>query len=518
MKTLPPSQMPPFDRPADYDPQSDDQYEMRPVPAGGIQGTLFASDEIVLPESVRSMRKAVSAIHAVPLKAGYSPSLNHHRLFDACIIVAQLDCRNRDSEFMRRVREDRVSPAFEVRISDLARLARIPGKNYQRIYRELDELADVCLSWNVVGEDSTVEWAMKARFFSLLGIGKGNRQGFVRFAFDPELLAIFLEPTLWAKLSLDVMGGLKTPASYALYQNSYRYVNTHQKITAALPTHIWVELLVGQSYYVTEREDGSKHVNYGDFKRRVLLDAIRRVNECEALSYTLELREIFSGKKVAKLQFKLVPKEARQTMIPLGWPTDALELLGQLGYTQQAIKDMSEAHSYEEIADALRRLETAEKIMREKGRKIGARRPYFEGILRNITMGVAEERITDAAVLAEIRAQEAQQAAADRLSRLKTQFDTHQRERFAAWFGALEDEERKGLVVRFLASPKLTAGERFVLKNGFAPGSLSAQALLRTWLSEAEPLIFQAALPHPQDREFEAWMAWRLSGGDVIEG
>lgn len=164
------------------------------------QPALFPTEDLIIPETIRSIRKAVAAIHAMPVKAEHSQTLNGRRLFDACILVAQLDFRQRDKNMIQRVRGERVSPMFETRIADLARLAGIPGKNYERIYRELDQLFELNLRWNVIGEASDVLWEMKSHFLTSLGYGKGHKLGVIRFSLDPSILEIVLEPRNWATL------------------------------------------------------------------------------------------------------------------------------------------------------------------------------------------------------------------------------------------------------------------------------------------------------------------------------
>ena len=162
------------------------------------QGVLFPDEDLVLPTSIREMRKSVSAIHAIPTKEEHAQTLNGRRVFDAIILLAQMQCRGREKEMVARLKSDRISPLFEVRVSDIAAIAGT-GTNQSRIYSELDKLFEAVFQWNVIGEDDQVEWEMKAHFFSLLGYGKNMKRGLIRFAFDASVLELFLEPTRWAK-------------------------------------------------------------------------------------------------------------------------------------------------------------------------------------------------------------------------------------------------------------------------------------------------------------------------------
>ena len=157
------------------------------------QPSLFPTTDLIVPETLRNIKKSVSAIHTSPTNAEHS--LNTRRLFDACILVAQIDCRGREKQLVERIRTDRISPMFEVRVTEIARLANIPGKNYVRLYKDLDKLYDMSLRWNLIGDDAQVEWEMKSHLLSALGYGQGHKRGLIRFAFDPAILEIVLEPS-----------------------------------------------------------------------------------------------------------------------------------------------------------------------------------------------------------------------------------------------------------------------------------------------------------------------------------
>lgn len=76
------------------------------------QGVLFPDEDLVLPTSIREMRKSVSAIHAIPTKEEHAQTLNGRRVFDAIILLAQMQCRGREKEMVARLKSDRISPLF----------------------------------------------------------------------------------------------------------------------------------------------------------------------------------------------------------------------------------------------------------------------------------------------------------------------------------------------------------------------------------------------------------------------
>ncbi len=503
------------DTPVDAIDDGDRDFDMRR--RSTEQPSLFATEDLIIPDTLRSVRKAVSAIHAAPAKAEHNQSLNSRRLFDAFILVAQIDCRKRDG-LVERICKERVSPEFVTRVTDLARLAGIPGKNYVRIYEELDHLYEMDLKWNIVGEDADVQWEMRSHFLSSLGYGKGHRRGSIRFSIDPSILAILLEPSNWATLSLQAMKGLGTAASYALYQNAWRYVNTHAKVTAALPTATWIELLMGHSRYVVDEPGQDKRVvNYGDFKRRVLLDAINRVNETQALSYTLELKELRSGTRVSKLQFKFVPKKQASLGLPMTWPDDVLRVLGSIGFAAAEIEDLSQAHSYEVVAETLVRLKAAEDRLKTNGRSITSKKSYFNGILANIASGGTQDDLNDAKIEAEAKVQDAQRQAEARSERRKGEFAKHQAAVFTTKLFELPDAEREHLLKEFEATKAGANARRLIDKGGWQAKNTGALACLRTWLAEDRPSYLDQLYVNPEDKGFDAWLAWRLDNAEALD-
>lgn len=473
------------------------------------QGSLFPTEDVIIPDSIVQFRKPVAAIHAMPLKAEHSQTLNGRRLFDACLMAVQVDFKRRGEEYLRRVIDDRVSPLFDLRVNDLARLAKIPGKNYERIYEEMDTLYETSFAWNVIGEDASVQWRMKSHFLSSLGIGEGAKKGMVRFSIDPAILKIILEPSVWATLALKPVDGLRTAPSYALYQNCWRYVGTQNKVTPDWPVETWVDLLVGPSRYVVEVKGGGRRVHmYGDFKRRVLLDAIARVNEVAALNYTLELKEGYSGRRVSRLQFKLIPKKQATLGLPLLWPKDVLDVLERMGLTHAEVEDLSQLYSYEVVAESMVQLKSAVERMNAAGKRIHSKKAYFRGILANLAAGGKTDEIDLDEIERQARLQEAERHTQERRQRLEEGFARHVATVFAERFFAMEEEERGQLIDAFTQS---TAGAqaKLLLDRGWTPTNRGALSVLRGWLASAKPDVLATLLPNAEEQSVDGYMAWK---------
>lgn len=489
----------------------------------GAQELLFPHEDLILPDSIPSFSKSISAIHATPIAA--PKTLNRQRLIDACIILAQMGMKNRGLKEVERIRASwatdlPISPIFEVRITQLADVASIPGKNYVRIREELQDLYEMSWSWNVIGgETSEVQWAEQARFFSQLEIGKGPNKGLIRFAFSPALQALLLEPKYWATFSLKALQGFKTSPSYALYENAWRYINTDRRVTAALPTATWIDLLCGESNYVRDDGQGGREVvNYADFKRRILADAIERVNHNPALTNTLKLIEHTRGRKVVKIQFEFEDKIPQYEIdLSTAWPKDIVDALKSIGFSESEIRFSMERNSLAQIEDALKRLKAAQVKMKGRGQVMTSIKAYFRGILEKIIEGAdSKGPINDEEILAAVQRQEAERLAAEREEKIKVDFNRHLDGRIKEWISYLNDDVREALFDDFLASDagKGLAGRR----AKWAEEAPRFRLALRTWLKSDRPELLEAALPNPEDKSIEEWMKWRIFHTAAIEG
>lgn len=483
------------------------------------QQSLFDQSDLVLPPNLRSFRKSVAAVYAVPSKAETSLSLQVRRLMDASIVVAQLDCKKRGQGFIQKVVTERVSPIFEVRVSELSQLAGIPGKNYERIYENLDELFEMVMRWNILGEEKGTDFEMRSHFFSMLGVGKESKRGLIRFSIDPSVLEILMEPSIWASLSLGVLRDLKTSPSYALYQAVWRYVNVPSKLTASLPTYTWIEIMLGQCRYVVKEPNGTKTVtNYSEFKRRYLMDAIERINKVPALAYTLELKEIKSGPRVVRLQFKFVPKVQPPLGLVIPWPEQLMVALRTIGLTDKDIQDIAEASSQELVSEALFQLKISEDKKKKQGLPMFNRRRYFEGILANISAGADAASLKDEDIEQKSREIENVSSQEHREKVLNEKFEAHVRQRFIDGLSRLEPEHLQRLrhdhekseagarTLKQLSSTKLSAEGNLELQRS----RIYLQSF-RAWMNANRLEDYQNILPEPQDRSFNDWLLWRAS-------
>jgi hypothetical protein len=182
--------------------------------------------------------------------------------------------------------------------------------------------------------------------------------------------------------------------------------------------------------------------------------------------------------------------------------------LERLGFTQAEIENMSQAHSFEEVADSIVRLKAAEGRLKAAGRPISSKKAYFNGILTNIAAGGSDEDLDHDRIEAEARIQEAERLAAQREARLKEEFSKHVSDAFSRRLFEIADDEREALIRAFEQS---SAGvkARLLIEKGWSPKNVGALSILRSWMAAEQPGALNRLI-NPEDRDFDSWLAWRL--------
>ena len=499
--------------------ESDQDFEvlLSDMPERASLAQIFRSDALYLPDAVGVYRKPIVAIHSVPEKRDAALKLSARKLMEALPLAVQLDLRARGKvaaqALVRKIREDRATPLFEIRTTELGRLAGLSVSNVERIHDTLAELVGFTFIWNVLGEDNQVAYEAVAPFLIRRDRGRGARQGYTRFAFEPEVLLWFLEPKMWANLTWAVMSGigrdsgLGQEAAFGLYQSTWRYIGTSAKLTPALDVHTWIDLIIGPSRFVQVDARGNKKVvDYKDFKRRYLVPGLAILNGLKALNHTLELREEKSGRKVVRLRFKFNPKVQGVFELPLGWPPETLKLLSELGYQDEEVSTLSQLYPYAQVAEALKRLPEAEARIRAKGSKVYSRKAFFNGILGNIAKGEVLSEQEESRLLKEAEQREKKANEARRMDALQQKFAMHQRGLITAALRDLPVAEQEAL---FTAHQTVRPADKAMARLGVM--GTGYQVLFCRWVLDERPDLVAQWLPDSHDVDFQSWLAWQLT-------
>lgn len=158
-------------------------------------------------------------------------------------------------------------------------------------------------SWNVSG------LLAHARLY------KDRGQVWIEWSYAVNLKQELLQPTVFARLRLEVISQLRTHAGVALYEICTRYKEIGR--TARQPWRWWQPVLSGNppSERLARQE-------YRIFKRDTLKPAIAEINAVTDIE--IELVEHKQGRFVDELQFRIQPK--KQGALALGQPPQPVDM------------------------------------------------------------------------------------------------------------------------------------------------------------------------------------------------
>ena len=175
-------------------------------------------------------------------------------------------------------------------------------------------------------------------------LSKVRGQVWVEWSYAVNLKQELLEPTVFARLSLEVISQLRSHAGIALYEICSRYKDIGR--TSRQAWGWWRPVLSGRPE--TER---TARLEYRIFKRDTLKPAIAEVNAVTDLE--IELAEHKAGRFIDELQFLIRRKP--QANLPLRLPSEPVDLslvarAQALGVDDARAEELADAYG----ADALR--------------------------------------------------------------------------------------------------------------------------------------------------------------------
>lgn len=230
-------------------------------------------------------------------------------------------------------------------------------------------------SWNVSG------LLAHARLY------KERGQAWVEWSYALNLKQELLEPTVFARLRLEVISQLRTHAGVALYEICTRYKDIGR--TARQEWRWWHPVLTGNP-----KTDKLDKLEYRVFKRDTLRPAIAEVNAITDID--IELVEHKSGRAISEIQFVMRPK--RQTSLALNPPAQPVDLAlaaraQQLGIDEEVLESIASRHSTVAIRGALDSLER--RAASNFPEPLRDRTRYLRALLPDVDAGAGADARTD---------------------------------------------------------------------------------------------------------------------------
>jgi len=205
-------------------------------------------------------------------------------------------------------------PAYRALVADVIAGLDFDSNDTQLIKKHLRSMAATTVEWQspTTGEGSS--WTVSG-LLAHAKISKERGQNWIEWSYSIELKQELLEPSVFARLSIEIISQLRTHAGIALYEICTRYKEVGR--TSRQAWQWWRPVLSGQP-----ESARTQKLEYRFFKRDTLKPAIAEVNAITDLE--VELVEHKEGRFIAELQF-LVRRKS-QPPLPLRNPPAPVDM------------------------------------------------------------------------------------------------------------------------------------------------------------------------------------------------
>ncbi|MDT7838872.1 replication initiation protein [Aquabacterium sp. OR-4] len=241
------------------------------------------------------LRKPVNALAIVPQSKKITPLFR--KSYNVMLHLAQEQGMERD--------------IFRAPISAVLAGLDFDSNDTGLVKRHLRAMATTAVEWQSPTTGEGASWAISG----LIGHAEIKREGgqnWLEWSYSVRLKQELLEPSVFARLSLEMIAQLRSHGAIALYEICSRYRDVGR--TSRQAWSWWRPVLSGKP-----ETDKQKQLEYRFFKRDVIKRAIDEVNAITDIE--VELLEYKAGRFIADLQFSVRRKQ--QVPLPLVPPGSA---------------------------------------------------------------------------------------------------------------------------------------------------------------------------------------------------
>lgn len=287
------------------------------------------------PDEVQLLRKAVNTLAIVP-KSTRITTLGR-KSYNVLLYQAQEQGLEKE--------------VFRTPLDTVVKGLDFDSNDHALIKKHLRAMVSTTVEWQSPTSGEGASWNVSG-LLAHAKLSKERGQVWVEWSYAVNLKQELLDPTVFARLRLEVISQLRTHAGVVLYEICTRYKDIGR--TARQPWRWWYPVLSGNP-----PSEKSERLEYRIFKRDTLKPAIAEVNAITDLD--IELVEHKQGRFVDEIQFHIgIKKQAALGLRRSAPPVDlALVARAQaLGVPEEALDSLLAA--YEEAAvrsglDALER-------------------------------------------------------------------------------------------------------------------------------------------------------------------
>jgi len=384
-----------------------------------LRGKVAASRAAGSLQPVEEVRKPVNTLAIVP-KTTRITSLGR-KAYNVLLHEAQEAGLDRD--------------VFRAPLERIVKGVDFDSNDHALIKKHLRAMVSTTVEWQSPTSGEGSDWNVSG-LLAHAKLTKERGQVWVEWSYAVNLKQELLEPTVFAKLKLEILSQLRSHAGIALYEICTRYKEIG--LTSRQSWRWWRPVLSGQP----ETEKTAK-LEYRIFKRDTLKPAIAEV--CAITDIEVELVEHREGRFISEIQFEV--RKKRQASLALKQPPEPVDLTlvgraKELGIDEDQLDQLAGEYGVPAVATGLEALAS-----RIASAFPGPLRDHFR-YLRSIMSGEAakvDQRAQEDAARAEVAALPSKDTNAKRQARWREEWIRRQRERFVDDIASMSQEQQAQL-------------------------------------------------------------------------
>lgn len=235
---------------------------------------------------------------------------------------------------------------FRVPLDRVVRGVDFDSNDHALIKKHLRAMVSTTVEWQSPTTGEGAAWNVSG-LLAHARLTKERGQVWVEWSYAVNLKQELLEPTVFARLKLEIISQLRSHAGIALYEICTRYKDIGR--TSRQPWRWWHPVLSGQP-----PSDRTAKLEYRIFKRDTLKPAMAEVSAVTDLE--VELQEHKEGRFISEIQFLIRPKS--QTPLALKQPPEPIDLslvarARDLGVDEDKAEDLLQEYGGQAMAAAL---------------------------------------------------------------------------------------------------------------------------------------------------------------------
>lgn len=243
--------------------------------------------------------------------------------------------------------------SYQMKMADLVGTLEFNSGNTEILKEHLRQMAQTTVEWQSPTKGEGKRWTIST-LISHATLDDASHT--IEWSFSKPLLDEILEPSRFAKISLQYQAQLKSYAGLVLYEICCRYIDNQGGLTARQPWAWWRPVLTGVPE--TAGYEGA-YIEWKYFSRSVVKTAVAEVNA--VTDFNVQSIEHRKGRAVVDLQFKVTKKGASKLPGAGIKGVPGLALVGRLikvGIHQEKAERLLERFGDKKMLDALCELES----------------------------------------------------------------------------------------------------------------------------------------------------------------